>query len=787
MSVLLYRLGRRSVEARKTVVALWLLALVGLVVGSSSFARPLVEGYEIPGTEAQQAMDDLASSFPEATGASAQMIVVVPPGQRVDAPDAQEAITESVAELGAVEGVRSATDPFVSGYLSGDGRAALVAIQLVDAGPDVPDSTLARLVEVAEQTEASLAPGARVAVGGEALGAVELPHDSAAEAFGLALAFVVLLATFGSFVAAGLPLLTAAVGVGVSLTAIEATTAVVDVSSTAPVLAMMLGLAVGIDYALFVLFRHVRQLREGMEAGESAARAVATAGSAVVFAGLTVIIALVGLVIVDIPFLTAMGLAAAAAVAVAVAASLTLTPALMSFASPLLLRRLARRQQRAARRRAASAPARTARRRPGPPERPAAGFFDRWVRLATARPRTTIAVVIASIGLVSIPALDLKLGLPDAGSEAAGTPVRETYDLVAEHFGAGFNGPLVLTGPIAAAGDPLAVVDGVARVVGQVDGVAAVPLATPNADGSAALVSVIPASAPESEATQALVEALRTLAPDLEAEYGVALSVTGYTAAGIDISSLLGDALLPYIAFIVILSLMLLTMVFRSIWIPVKATVGFLLTIGSAFGAVSLVYSWGWFAGPLGVEATGPVISFMPIIVLGVLFGLAMDYEVFLVSTMKEEHARGAGAQAAIRRGFARSAPIVTAAALIMFAVFATFVPGADPTIKPIALALAVGVLVDAFVVRMTFVPAVMTLLAENAWRMPRWLGSRLPAFDVEGEGLERLLSRGDHVSPPAGGRLRQSGRRAANGRRGSPRRSGPAPASPAPTAGPAR
>ncbi|MER6827389.1 MMPL family transporter [Streptosporangium sp. NPDC000563] len=751
MSALLYRLGRWSFHARRTVVALWVLALAALIVGSSGFARPLVEGYKIPGTEAQRAMDDLAVSFPEASGSSAQMIVVVPPGQRADDAPVQRQIADAVVAIESVRGVASVSDPFAAGHLSGDGRAVLVPVQFSQASADIADATLASIVDVGERTERALNDGSRVAVGGEALGAVELPHDSAGEIFGLALAFLVLLATFGSFVAAGLPLLAAAIGVGVSLTAIEVATALVDVSSTAPVLATMLGLAVGIDYALFVLFRHMRHLRDGMGAAESIARAVATAGSAVVFAGLTVVIALVGLVIVDIPFLTAMGFAAAAAVGIAVVAALTLAPALMGFASPLLARGLARRRLRIERR----AASRRRAHRPGPGVVPHASvsgrFFGGWVRLATARPRTTVALVIASVGLISIPALDLKLGLPDAGSEPVTSPVRETYDLITEHFGPGFNGPLLLTGPIAANTDPIEVMADIAKKVGKLEGVTDVPLAVPNTDGTAGLITVIPASAPESEDTKLLVRSLRALAVEIESEHGVDLSVTGYTAAGIDVSALLADALLPYIAFIVILSLILMTMVFRSIWVPVKATVGFLLTIGSAFGAVSLVYSWGWFAEPLGVEQTGPVITFMPIIALGVLFGLAMDYEVFLVSAMKEEHAHGTGAQAAITHGFLRSAPIVTAAALIMFAVFATFIPGADATIKPIALALAVGVFVDAFVVRMTFVPAVMKLLGENAWRMPKWLESRLPSFDVEGEGLDRRLADVAQTPAPSG------------------------------------
>lgn len=722
MSALLYRLGRASYRARGRVVAAWTLLLGVLIASAVMWGKPEVEGFSIPGTEAQQAMDELQEAMPEMSGASGHVVVVSAGESGVSAPEAMTAIETAAGQLESVEGVLSVSPE----ALSDDGTAVLLGVRFAGSVEEVPDGAAPEVMQIATALEADLPQGSQVAIGGDAFGAIEVPHDNLGEAIGIGLAFLVLFVTFGSFVAAGLPLIAALVVVGVTLTGISAVTALTDVSSTAPVLATMLGLALGIDYALFVLFRHVRQLREGMPAEESAARAVATAGSAVVFAGVTVVIALVGLAIVDIPFLTAMGLAAAVAVVLAVVSALTLVPALLGYTRRWVGARAAKQTEKAHARH--EAPSRATR------------VFGRWVDLATAKPWVTIVLVVAAIGALSAPALGLRLGLPDAGSQPEDTSARQAYDLTAEHFGTGQNGPLLLTGTLTEQSDPTAFVEGLGQELLGFDTVADVPLAGTDAGGSTAIISVIPTSGPDSAETAALVDDIRAWAAELADQSGVSLAVTGQTAAGIDVSTLLSDALLPYIAFVVVLSIVLLAMVFRSIWVPIKATAGFLLTIGAALGSVALVYSWGWFSGPLGVEPTGVVISFMPIIVLGVLFGLAMDYEVFLVSAMREEYVHGATPRAAVRAGFLRSAPIVTAAALIMFVVFATFVPAADSTIKPIAIALAVGVAVDAFVVRMTLVPAVMTLLDGRAWGLPRFLERILPSFDVEGEGLARRL-----------------------------------------------
>ncbi|MBG0719474.1 MMPL family transporter, partial [Microbacterium sp. 2C] len=387
---------------------------------------------------------------------------------------------------------------------------------------------------------------------------------------------------------------------------------------------------------------------------------------------------------------------------------------------------------------------------------------NRWVALVTRHPIITTIAVVVTLGVVAIPAASLQLALPNAGMQPTSSEARQTYDLTAEHFGAGANGPLILTGTIVTSTDPLGLMADLKAEVEQIPGVKEVALATPNETADTGLVQIVPETGPDDPATADLVRELRSHHDEWLEKYGVDLKVTGFTAIAIDISDRLGAALLPFGLFVIGLSFILLMIVFRSIWVPMKATVGYLLSILAAFGVVAAVFEWGWLADALHVTRTGPVISFMPIILMGVLFGLAMDYEVFLVSRMREDfvHARRAArasgepydesalAIAAVRSGFTASARVVTAAAVIMFAVFAAFVPEGDTAIKPIALGLAVGIAVDAFLVRMTLVPAVMALLGDKAWWMPRWLDRALPHFDIEGEAVERELALAEWPEP---------------------------------------
>ncbi|WP_435738121.1 MMPL family transporter [Cellulosimicrobium sp. PMB13] len=765
MSSALYSLGRWAVHARRLVLLAW----VGILVVVGGLAGLVQQGLDdavtIPGTESQAALDRLAATFPQVSGASAQVIVVAPDGSTIEDDAVRGPVEDAVDALGAVDHVAGVTSPYddtVPASVSDDGTAALLTVQLDQGESEVADATKDALGSAVDDLGTALPDGAHASLGGQ-LFSTEFPTLTVTEALGLLVALVVLVITFGSFVAAGLPLLNAAMGVGVTMGLLFAATAVAQINSTTPMLAVMLGLAVGIDYALFIVSRHRDELATGLPVDEAAARSVATGGSAVIFAGLTVMIALVGLGVAGIPFLTVMGVAAAVGVGLAVLVSVTLLPAMLGFAGERL-RPKAPRARRRGRRSAAAA-----RRAGSPPEGSSASdtttgtkptattgvqhhnrFFAGWVRTVTRVPLLTVLIVLAGLVLLTLPAKDLRLALPDAGTLPEDNQARVTYDLVSEHFGPGFNGPLIVTGTIVTSTDPVGLMDDLADEIGDLPGVADVPLATPNPSADTGIVQVIPTGAPDSEETKDLVTQIRSQHDHFLDEYGVDLSVTGFTAVGIDVSDKLGAALLPFALVVVGLSLVLLTMVFRSIAVPIKATVGYLFSVGAAFGVVTLVFEHGVLADALNVTRLGPVISFMPIVLMGVLFGLAMDYEVFLVSRIREDYVHSGQARRSISTGFQASAKVVTAAAIIMFAVFVAFVPEGDMSLKPIALGLAVGVLVDAFLVRMTLVPAVLALLGDRAWWMPRRLDRVLPSFDVEGEGLARELELRDWPEPGA-------------------------------------
>ncbi len=770
MSTLLYSLGRWAYRHPWRVLVSWLL-LLAIAGGSAGlFMKETDNAFSIPGTESQEGIALLDRTFPQASGTSAQLVVVAPEGDRVDEAPIAGDIADVITEIEKLDGVLAVTDPFdemVSGLVSDDGQAAIIRLQFDGSATDIPAETKDALNDVSADLRDVLPAGSQVAMGGD-LFSTSVPALTITEALGVLIALFVLIVTFRSLAVAWFPLVSALIGVGLAVALIFVATAFASVSSTTPMLAVMLGLAVGIDYALFIVARHQDQVRAGVPPEESAARATGTAGSAVVFAGVTVVIALIGLGIPGIPFLTTMGIAAAVAVAIAVLVAVTLTPALLGFAkgrvagwkSGVLQRGIGRKRRVATTEEADAAdsgePA--TRRTPAPEAAPVAKRPNRWVMLVTRHPVVTTVAVIVGLGIMAIPAASLTLALPNAGVQPPSSEARQAYDLTAEHFGPGTNGPLIMTGTIVTSTDPVGLMDDLKAEIERIPGVKEVALATPNETADTGLIQIVPETAPDDPATAQLVRDLRAEHDRLLDEYGVDLKVTGFTAVGIDISDLLGAALLPFGLFVVGLSFILLMIVFRSIWVPLKATVGYLLSILAAFGVVAAVFEWGWLAEALHVTRTGPVISFMPIILMGVLFGLAMDYEVFLVSRMREDfvHARrargGRGdratAIAAVRSGFTASARVVTAAAVIMFAVFAAFVPEGDSSIKPIALGLAVGIAVDAFVVRMTLVPAVMALLGEKAWWMPRWLDRILPHFDIEGEAVERELQLAEWPEP---------------------------------------
>ncbi|WP_433016525.1 MMPL family transporter [Kribbella sp. CA-294648] len=708
MANLLYRLGRFSYQRRKLVAAIWTFVLVLLGVGALTLGGQTSNTFSIPGTESQRALDALQKDLPAASGASSSVVVKAPEGKTLMDPAAKAAVGATVAKVAAVPEVAAAIDPFTSKAISPDGRTGLISVQF-----DKPADELAKDTTEAYDHLSALSSGdLQVAPGGQIVGGA--PEIGSTEAIGVAIAALVLVVTFGSLVAAGMTLLTALLGVLAGMAGLFIVTSFVDVSSSAPILALMLGLAVGIDYSLFISSRHRTQLAAGMDPEESVARATATAGSAVTFAGATVVIALAGLSVVGVPFLTAMGLAAAATVLTAVLVALTLLPALLGFMGRKVLPRKIRKT--------AVTPA-------------VEGFGFRWARLMTRFRIPVVAVGIIGLGVLAIPTQDMQLALPDGASAAAGTNQRVAYDLAAAAFGPGSNGPLVVvvkTDSAAASGVLVEQVIAKSKTLGDV--VAAQP-GPASADGSTRLVSVIPKSGPATEETAELVKDLRSAVKPL-ATGDASISITGNTAVGVDVSNKLTAALPIYLLVVIGLSFLLLLLAFRSILVPLKATLGFLLTIGATFGITVGVFQNGWGASLLGVDSPGPLVSFLPIIMMGILFGLAMDYEVFIVSRVREEFVHGKHATEATIQGVGHGARVVTAAALIMAAVFAGFILVEDPIIKTIGFGLTIGVLIDAFVVRMAVVPAVLSLLGDRAWHFPKWLDRITPKVDIEGDSL---------------------------------------------------
>ncbi|MBT0773998.1 MMPL family transporter [Kineosporia sp. J2-2] len=713
MASALYRLGRFAYRRRLLVLVSWLLIL--LVAGGTAgrLGSNLDDAFTLPGSSSQEAMDDLGEALPSAAGTSAQIVFRAPGGQKITDPQNRQTVQQALAAAGKAPQVVAVSDPFQGKTVSADGSTALASVSYAVESDELDEDAVPGLEQ---SVSAARDAGLTVETGGQAYsGTGESGHVT--ELMGLAIALVVLLVTFGSFLAAGLPLLTALIGVAVGICGLYALSHVFTVSSTAPTLALMLGLAVGIDYALFLVSRHRGQLAQGLPVAESVARATATAGSAVLFAGVTVVIALLGLSVVQVPMLTVMGTAAAATVTTAVLVALTLLPALLGFAGERMRPAPGSRAYR--------------RSRPG-----VANASRRWVALTSRRPWLTIAVCVLALGAVAVPAADMELALPDKSTSPAGSTERKTYDLIAEEFGPGVNGPLLVVADTEGHNDPQRSAQAVAARLKEIPGVAAAIPAAYAQDGSVAVVQVVPATGPRDPATTELVTAIREAEAGILSETGTDTQVTGQTAIQIDLSDRLSAALVPYAVVVVGLSLVLLMMVFRSIAVPIKATLGYLLSIGSAMGFTVFVFQWGHGLGLLGVDEAGPLISFMPIILMSVLFGLAMDYEVFLVSGMHESHAHTGDARGAVLAGVQASGRVVVAAALIMIGVFASFALSDNPTIMMIALSLAFGVLVDAFVVRLTLVPAVLTLLGSRAWWLPRPLDRILPNLDVEGAKL---------------------------------------------------
>ncbi|MET8054673.1 MMPL family transporter [Streptosporangium sp. NPDC005286] len=754
----LFKLGRWSFRRRRTVAGIWVLLLLTVALGAATLSGKTNDNFELSGIESTQAFDLIRDRDPGAApdGATARVVFQAPNGESLADPANKQGVADALAAL-RTKGVVSILDPFAAGTISQDGRTGYASVGYARSAVDLSQADREALEAARDVAEEA---GLTITIGGDVLG-VEM--DAAiAELMGVAIAFVVLALTLGSLVAAGMPLLTALVGVGIGMAAIATLTGFVQLSTTTPALGTMLGLAVGIDYALFVLSRYQAEVRQGRPLEEAAGRAVGTAGSAVVFAGLTVVIALVGLAVCGIGFLTEMGLGGALTVAIAVLIALTLLPALLGFAGDRVVKRSPRSPGKHTATNSADTGAADsgaadtgADRSPGEPRT----LGRRWVESLARFRWLALVAGIAAAAVASIPVASLQLALPDDSTKPAGSDVRVAYDLIAEHFGAGANGPLLVVIDTKGAPAPAAAVatatERLQTLAAQDDSniAAVVPAITDDSPQARqaytrqldtaqfATLTVIPRSGPSDPSTKDLVTDIRDTLSSLPDHSGARALVTGLTAVGVDISNKLTEAFPLYLTVVVGLAVILLIAVFRSLWVPVKAALGFLFSVGVSLGATVAVFQWGRLNELVGLDTTGPVLFLLPILLTGILFGLAMDYEVFLVTRMREAYVHGSPARQAVIDGFAHSARVVAAAALIMVGVFAGFTLTDDIILKTIGFALAIGVLADAFLVRMLIVPAAMLIIGRRMWWMPRVMNKLVPTLDVEGQALTEHLA----------------------------------------------
>ena len=718
----LYGLGRFTARHRWWVLALWVAIIASVVTLGTTLGGTLTSQITIPGIESQQAADLLAAQFPVANGGTVRAVFTAPDGDALASSDAQAAIKQSLDTASKVPGVIHVT----STTISPTGKIGFADIIFAQTPEQVPSSAKSAVMNAMQPARAA---GLQVEFTGSAM-TNQSQVGGPGEIIGVIVAAIVLFITLRTLIAAGLPLVTAFVGVGIGMLGVQFLARFLTLPSTTTALSTMLGLAVGIDYALFIVSRHRAQLADPkMSVAESIGRAIGTAGVAVVFAGLTVVIALSALSAARIPFLTAMGLAAAATVATAVVVALTLLPAILSIAGERIRPRGIVDSD--------SAEAEW------PPRHPS--VWGKWGQFIQRAPGVILIVGTILLLVASIPVLNLRLGLPSNETLPVSSTQHKAYELLTQGFGPGFNATIiyVIDAHGIPAGQRNAVATQVAGTIQQDPDVAAVTPPTFNQDQTVAVLSVVPKSGPDASATTNLVKRLREAPKQIVRQSGGSAYVTGTTAAAIDISAKLGAALPLFIGIIVVLALLLLLVAFRSILVPVKAIAGFLLTIGSSMGITVLVFQEGHLSGLFQVGAAAPIVSFIPILLIGILFGLAMDYEVFLVSRMREHYHHFDDANEAVLGGLAQSGRVVAAAALIMSSVFAGFLFTQDPIIKSIAFALTIGVLIDAFIVRMTLVPAVMLLLQRRAWSLPKLAAAHAAARRYRGSSLPHPAASG--------------------------------------------
>jgi RND superfamily putative drug exporter len=700
-------------------VLVWLVMVIGLAAAAAVWTGPTSDSLRIPGVESQVANDLLAERFPEFAGSSAQVVFTAPNGRTLEDPTVLASVDDVLRVVSELPDVVAVVSPTQLGAVSADGSVGIAQVSYAQTASEVPRPSVEALIQLATEPGTD---GLEVAIGGEVPSYLLAELGLTSELVGLAVALLVLLFTFGSLVAAGLPLVAGVLGVVATYAAIYLVANLVDLPSDTSTLAIMIALAVGIDYALFIVSRYREELADGRDVDEAAAVATATAGGAVVFAGLTVVVAIAGLAVVGIPVLTTMGFAAAGGVLVAVALAITLTPALLSFAG----RRVLPRSRRDV--------AQSIKANPDAAEREALSV--RWARLVLRRPALALIASILALGIIATPALDLRLGFPDDTSLEEDNTRRIAFETIEDAFGPGFNAPLTVAVDLRGSDDKTRALETLSGRLSQVEGVDIVIDPITNSVGDTAVINLIPTEGPAEPVTEAILGSIRDSGSEIEAETGAQVFVTGLTAINIDTSNALGNALLPFLALVLGLMMLLLVLAFRSIVVAMKAVMAILLSVAASFGALVAVFQWGWFAGLIGVEAPLPLIPFLPVVMFAILFGLSMDYEVFILSRVRERVTSGDDPVSATLLGLGASARVITAAALIMIAVFGSFVAQVDPTIKMFGIGMATAVLLDATVVRMVFVPAALAVLGRRAWHLSPRLDRILPDLDIEGHRL---------------------------------------------------
>ena len=708
MTTYLYRWGRFAAGRPWAVIGGWLIASILVVGASIGFGSTMEDSFAVPGLDSQAAVDLLQEAGADGGGLTAKVVATpVDDGVTFADPAADSALAEVRSALADLPNVLGTTQT-----LSEDGRVALVRIQY-PTSESLSDADLAAVKAVVT----GLPPGSplELQAGGDLFFAFEETQTGTGELIGILAAVVILLLAFGSLIAMGLPIGMALFGLALGVSSMSLINYLIAIPSWAPQMATMIALGVGIDYALFLVTRHREFLAHGHSVPEAAGRAVATAGQTVIFAGGTVVIAILGMAFAGIPFMTAAGVATSVIVLVMVAASVTLLPAFLGLAGQRINRRGRRHVQ----------------------VDEDAAVSERWMRWGGHVSRHAWGYVVGGTALLLVltaPVLALRLGFPDEGSLPQSRTERLAYDLVAEGFGPGINGPLVIAVDIS---EDAAVVDPLRSAIAADSGIASVSLPDVNVGAGVATMLAVPTTAPQDDQTLETIERLRSeVFPSALADSPATAHVGGQTASWADIGHKVRDRLPLFIAAVILMSFLLLLFVFRSILVPVKAALMTLLSLGASYGVLVMVFQWGWGMDLIGLETTIPVIPFIPMFMFAVLFGLSMDYEVFLLSRIREEYLRTGDTQASVIRGIAKSARVITSAALIMICVFLGFVLGEDPATKMMGLGLATAIAIDATIVRMVLVPAAMTLMGKANWWLPAWLEQLMPSVSLEGGRL---------------------------------------------------